>query len=187
MPDELSRLCTSCGFLSIQQTFPEHPLPVIQPVGDGGFARKREGRNPVISSSRLNSRHCSWLQMPGSTGGRTMVRADTAISAWWRQMLLSDVTRALCAQALAWTSACGPFCFPPLWSSVGLPERLVDLTDPLEALGRVRIIPRIALQLGQNRGVAAQSSSLALGSSPPSTQKGISSADQKEKPSHPFL
>lgn len=45
---ELSRLRTSCGFLSIQQTFPEHPLPAMQPVGDGNFASKREGRSLVI-------------------------------------------------------------------------------------------------------------------------------------------
>lgn len=45
---ELSRLHTSCGFLSIQQTFPEHPLPAMQPVGDGNFASKREGRSLVI-------------------------------------------------------------------------------------------------------------------------------------------
>lgn len=44
----LVRLRTSCGFLSIQQTFPEHPLPAMQPVGDGNFASKREGRSLVI-------------------------------------------------------------------------------------------------------------------------------------------
>lgn len=47
-PTELSRLRTSCGFLSIQQTFPEHPRPVTQPVGDGDLASQGEGRDPVI-------------------------------------------------------------------------------------------------------------------------------------------
>lgn len=45
---ELSRLRTSCGFLSIQQTFPEHTLPATQPVGDSDFASKGEGGNLVI-------------------------------------------------------------------------------------------------------------------------------------------
>lgn len=67
-PTELSRLRTSCGFLSIQQTFPEHPRPVPQPVGDGDLAnRGREGTQST-SRSRLHSRGRSWPEVRDRAG-----------------------------------------------------------------------------------------------------------------------
>lgn len=101
-PTELSRLRTSCGFLSIQQTFPEHPRPVPQPVGDGDLAnRGREGTQST-SRSRLHSRGRSWPEVRDRAGGRSAVGAQREPA-------------RLCSHALAWSSPRGPFCSPPPW------------------------------------------------------------------------
>lgn len=65
---ELFRRHTSCGFLSIQQTFPEHPLAAVRPVGDGDSASKREGETQSSRSSRPQGR--AWRELGTVVGAQ---------------------------------------------------------------------------------------------------------------------
>lgn len=72
---ELSGLRTSCGFLSVQQTFPEHPLPVIQPVGDGDCQQEGGKKASHPADLGCSGRELFWaigaLQGWGQDGSRS--------------------------------------------------------------------------------------------------------------------